>query len=134
MRSACRGFSLIEVLVAFVVLSLALSVLMRIFSGGTHNAALASDYSHAVLLAEAKLAAAGVETPLQEGVATGAADEKYRWQTSVRMSSAPAETPGSRASIPVGLFEVEVRILWQDASKERAVVLNTLRVAPVSAP
>lgn len=132
MRSASRGFSLIEVLVAFVVLSLALSVLMRIFSGGTHNAALASDYSHAVLLAETKLAAAGVDTPLQEGVATGNADERYRWQTSVRMLPATAETPA--ASSPVGLFEVEARILWQDGGKERVVALNTLRVAPVGTP
>lgn len=132
MRSACRGFSLIEVLVAFIVLSLALSVLMRIFSGGTHNAALASDYSHAVLLAETKLAAAGIEIPLQEGVAAGNAGERYRWQTSARKLFAETEVPG--ALIPVGLFEVEARIMWQDGGKERAVVLNTLRVAPINVP
>jgi hypothetical protein len=38
------------------------------------------------------------------------------------------------ALIPVGLFEVEARIMWQDGGKERAVVLNTLRVAPINAP
>lgn len=132
MRSACRGFSLIEVLVAFIILSLALSVLMRIFSGGTHNAALASDYSRAVMLAETKLAAAGIETPLQEGVAAGGADERFRWQISARMLPAAAEAPG--VLMPVGLFEVEARVMWQDGAKERAVLLNTLRVAPVNAP
>lgn len=132
MRNACRGFSLIEVLVAFIILSLTLSVLMRIFSGGTHNAALASDYSHAVLLAETKLAAAGIEIPLQEGVTAGSEDERFRWQTSARMLPATAEVPG--ALIPVGLFEVEARIMWKDGSKERVVVLNTLRLAPINAP
>lgn len=131
MRNACRGFSLIEVLVAFIVLSLALSILMRIFSGGTHNAALASDYSRAVLLAETKLAAVGIESPLEEGVA-GGAEERFRWQTSVHMLPASAETPD--ALLPVGLFQVEARIIWQDGGKERAAVLNTLRLAPINTP
>lgn len=132
MRNACRGFSLIEVLVAFIILSLALSVLMRIFSGGTHNAALASDYSRAVLLAESRLAAVGIETPMQEGVAAGSADERFSWQTSARMLPAAAEAPSALA--PVGLFEVEARIMWTDGGKERTVVLNTLRLAPINAP
>lgn len=132
MRSAYRGFSLLEVLVAFVMLSLALSVLMRIFSGGTHNAALASDYSRAVLLAETRLAVAGIETPLQEGISAGSADEKFRWQTSVHMQPAIAETPSILS--PVGLFEVEAKVMWNDGSKERIVALNTMRVAPITAP
>lgn len=132
MRSACRGFSLLEVLVAFIVLSLALSVLMRIFSGGTHNAALASDYSRAVLLAETKLAAAGIEAPLQEGTAAGSVDERFSWQTSARMLPAEGEMPG--ALMPVGLFELEARIMWKDGGKERFVTLNTQRVAPINAP
>lgn len=132
MRNACRGFSLLEVLVAFVILSLALSVLMRIFSVGTRNAVLANDYSRAVLLAETKLAAAGIETPLQEGVAAGSADERFHWQTSARMLPAPTGLPG--ALMPVGLFEVEARITWKDGGSERAVALNTLRLAPINAP
>ena len=132
MRNACRGFSLLEVLVAFIILSLALSVLMRIFSVGTRNAALAGDYSRAVLLAETKLAAAGIETPLQEGIATGGIDERFRWQTSARMLPAAAGAPG--ALMPVGLFEVEARIMWKDGVNERAVVLNTLRLAPINTP
>lgn len=132
MRNGSRGFSLLEVLVAFIILALALSVLMRIFSGGTHNAALASDYSHAVLLAETKLAAVGIETPLQEGLTAGSADERFRWQTSARMQPAAAEAPGALMS--VGLFELEARVMWNDGGRERVVALNTLRLAPINAP
>ncbi|MDD5402911.1 MAG: type II secretion system protein [Sulfuricella sp.] len=132
MRSACRGFSLLEVLVAFVILSLALSVLMQIFSGGTRNAALANDYSRAVLLAETKLAAAGIETPLQDGVVAGSTDERFHWQLAMRMLPAAADAPA--ALMPVGLFDVEARVMWEDGGKERMVKLDTMRIAPLNAP
>ena len=82
MKRASAGFSLIEVLVAFVILALTLSVIMRIFSGGLRNVALAEDYSRAALLAESRLAELSVQ-PL-EGEAGGEFDGKYRWRSTVR--------------------------------------------------
>ena len=65
-----RGFSLLEVLVAFVILSLVATALFRLFGGALNNASAADDYSRAALLAESVLAetAAG---PLREGGAAG---------------------------------------------------------------
>ena len=67
MQSKCRGMTLIEVLVAFVVLSVTMAAILQIFSGGMRNARLADSYSRAVFLAESKLAAAGIERPLVPG-------------------------------------------------------------------
>jgi len=50
-----QGYSLIEVLVAFTILALTLTVLFRIFSGGLRNVDAAADYAMAVLVAEGKL-------------------------------------------------------------------------------
>ncbi len=44
LSNTCRGMTLIEVLVAFVVLSLAMAVIMQIFSGGMRNGRLARLY------------------------------------------------------------------------------------------
>ena len=71
MPSNYRGMTLIEVLVAFVVLSLTMAVTMQIFSGGIRNARLADSYSRAVFLAESKLAAVGIEQPLTLGESNG---------------------------------------------------------------
>jgi general secretion pathway protein I len=83
----CRGFSLLEVLVAFAILALALTVLMQVFSTGLRNISVGEDYTRAVLLAESVLASVGVEQPLQEGERTGTFDEKYgeayRWRVAV---------------------------------------------------
>jgi general secretion pathway protein I len=59
------------VLVAFVILSISLSVLLQVFATGLRNAGLADDYTRAVLYAESILAAIGREVPLAEGNAAG---------------------------------------------------------------
>ena len=48
-----QGFSLIEILVAFMILAMSLTVIFRIFSSGTRNVALSEDYAQAVLVTEA---------------------------------------------------------------------------------
>ena len=62
MRSERRsgGYTLIEVLVAFMIMAMALTVLLRIFSGGVRNIDVSSDYARAVLIAESQLAATGI--------------------------------------------------------------------------
>ena len=60
-----RGFSLLEVLVAFVILSLVATALFRLFSGALQNMSAADDYTKAVLVAESALATAGATQPLK---------------------------------------------------------------------
>jgi general secretion pathway protein I len=64
-----RGFSLLEVLVAFVILSLVATALFRLFSGALVNASAADDYTHAVLVAESALTEAAAAVPLVETTA-----------------------------------------------------------------
>jgi general secretion pathway protein I len=92
----CRGFSLLEVLVAFAIMALALGALMQVFSTGLRTVTLGDEYTRAVLLAESKLAAMGVEEPLQEGEQSGTFDEHYRWRTVTRAYTEP-EAPGDAA-------------------------------------
>ncbi len=54
--SSSRGFTLLEVLVAFLILSLSMSVLMRIVSQSLNSMAVAERHQVALQLAESKLA------------------------------------------------------------------------------
>jgi general secretion pathway protein I len=134
MKRASSGFSLIEVLVAFVILALTLSVVMRIFSGGLRNVALADEYSRAVLLAESRLAELGAQ-PL-EGAARGEFDGKYRWSSTVHPWADDAGAPGlGPQPLPVRLMVIEVRVAWgEEGGKPREIGLSTLHLASVPAP
>ena len=126
MRSNCRGMTLIEVLVAFIVLSVTMAVIMQIFSGGMRNARLAESYSRAVFLAESKMAAVGLERPLAFGEESGRAGEDMQW----RISVTPAEEdPTTNTQLmPVRLYLVRVTAAWVDDGRERQVQLTSLRL------
>ena len=81
-----RGFSLLEVLVAFVILSLVATALFRLFSGALGNASAADDYSRAMLVAESVLAEAAAGQPLRETTQTGTSDDgRVAWTTRVAL-------------------------------------------------
>jgi len=73
------GFTLLELLVAFMVLVLAFTVMLRIFSGGLRGVGDAQSHSRAVEHARAQLALVGTEQPLGAGEFRGETPDGYRW-------------------------------------------------------
>ncbi|MGR9044374.1 MAG: type IV pilus modification PilV family protein [Gammaproteobacteria bacterium] len=123
-----RGFSLLEILVAFAVLALSLGILLRIFSGGVNNAIVADGYTSAIQIAESLLARTGVETPLEQGQASGVMDETYYWRISVSPYEI-VETPLESSPQAVSLMLVQVEVNWQEGQGEpRQVELTTLKL------
>ncbi len=118
--------TLIEVLVAFVVLSLTMAVIMQIFSGGMRNARLSESYSRAVFLAESRLSAIGVEHPLAAGEEVGQVGADLLWRVTV----SPYDDGGAsdRLVMPVRLYQVRVRVNWSEEGRQRQVELASLRL------
>lgn len=133
-----RGFSLLEVLVAFSILALSLGILMQIFSGSLRNADISHDQAQALTLAQSVLASAGIEAPLAAGEATGTLNEKYRWTLLVTPVQYESATGDINQLSPTGileLWEVAVRIVWQGSdARERDLRLVTMRVQAPSRP
>jgi general secretion pathway protein I len=125
-----RGFSLLEILIAFSILALSLGILLKIFSGGVNTAGVAEEYNAAVQIAESLMAKTGVEAPLQAGETTGLENEKYHWRISVSPFQFTAENLDVTA-IEVVLFKVKVTVNWGDdvAADGRQVELITLKLA-----
>ena len=131
-----RGFSLLEVLVAFTLFAVALGVLMQIFSRGVNGASLADHYAKATMYAESKLAAVGLEEAIKEGTSSGKFDdETYAWQVSIKPYI--DTTPREQMSIDfekqyfAQLYEIETRVTFAtDDRKERVVTLSTLQFGP----
>ena len=121
-----RGFSLLEVLVAFAILGLTLGVLMNVFSGGLRNLGDGSHYTRAVLDAQSRMAEIGLSQPLVPGETSGDVDATYRW--SARVVPLALSPSGN-----VSLYQVDVTVKWGEGAAQRAVSLQTLKLgAPPS--
>jgi general secretion pathway protein I len=126
-----RGFSLLEILIAFSILALSLGILLKIFSSGINTAGVAEEYSAAVQIAESLMAQTGVETPLQAGESSGQKNEKYKWQVIISPFQFTAENL-DLTTLTVELFKVKVTVSWGDdnsGNQGRQLELVTLKLA-----
>lgn len=123
----CRGFALLEVLVAFTILATVMGVLFQIFSSGLNRARLAEEYSRAALIAESTMARLGTEEALLPGTSSGRVDDTYRWQMTVEPydEEANAQTPAALGLRP---YRITVQIIWGEGSHERVVPFTTVRL------
>lgn len=128
-----RGFSLLEVLVAFTVLALSLGVLMQIFSASLRNADITREQGEATTLAQSLLAGIGVETPLAASESSGVHADRFRWRIQIAPFQEPprvGQTEGINPIATLDLWQVTVSVSWgggASPSSERAVTLATLR-------
>ena len=132
-RRRSRGFSLLEVLVAFVILALVGTALFRLFSGSLANVAAADDYTRAVLVAESALAGAAATQPLRETTANGTADDgRIEWTTRVAPYAPPKVGPDTERgtdSLPLALFRVSAEVAFPSANGgKRTLALATTRI------
>jgi general secretion pathway protein I len=131
--SRAAGFSLLEVLVAFVILALVATALFRLFSGALANASAADDYSRAVLVAESVLAEAAVAHPLREATQTGVADDgRIAWTTRVAPQPPTGESPDlerAAETMPIRLYRVTAEVVFPaPTGGQRKFTLATTRI------
>ena len=128
------GFTLVEVVVAFLLLSVVLVIVFEIFSSGLSRAGELDHYSRALAIAQSELASAGVEEALAEGEMRGESDDhQYRWTVSVRKhDEVDAAKPPTQAVTLTAytLYRVDARVEWKSgAGVDRQVALSTLLLA-----
>jgi len=123
-----RGFTLVEIVVAFVLLSAVLMTGFEIFSQGLRRAGELEDQTHALAIAQSKLASAGTEEQFKEGQTQGESDDRrFRWTVAIQRSEEGAGAPGQPPNSAYQLFRVEVRVVWAGVDqRERSLVLSTM--------
>ena len=130
MRRGQAGFTLIEIVVAFVLLSLVLSTGFEIFSDGLRRAGDLEDYSRAVVIAQSRIAVAGAEEPLNAGQTQGESEDRHlRWTMVVTPFEDAPPPPGQPQPGPGTqmLYRVDVRVDWAGGDgRERSFALSTL--------
>jgi general secretion pathway protein I len=130
---AARGFSLIEVLAAFVILALVATALFRLFSASLNNASASEEWSRALQVAESQLETAAAAQPLREASDRGTDETgRVRWETRVANYEVAGLDPDlERASEALGsrLYKISVDVKFDGANgKERTLSLATIRM------
>lgn len=128
-----RGFSLLEVLVAFIIVALVVTALFRLFGGALGNASAADEWTRALLVAQSRLEMAAAARPLREASDAGTEDDgRVSWRTSVVPYVPPDANPDlerASESMPTRLYRVSVEVRFAgDTGKERSVSLSTVKI------
>jgi len=121
------GFTLIETLVALIIFVACYVMIHQTVSLGWRGVQVAHAETAALRLAQSRLAAAGVEEPLQDGQQTGRTAEGFDWSVQVR----PYAQPDIAASAPRPTgYWVTVDVSWREGPlrKARSLQLSTLKL------
>lgn len=130
-KRSAAGFTLIEIIVAFAVLALGLTLLLGTLSGATRQVRQAGDAGRAALHAQTMIAeyASILQAPANFG---GELEEgRYRWQ----LRATPWQDPTPRAgpaTIDPGaarLLHVQLDIEWAEGGPQERLEVSSLRLA-----
>ncbi len=125
------GLTLLEVLVAFVILAVAITSVMQVFSTGLEGTRRAEAANLAALMAESKLAAVGVEIPLRAGRHGGTEANGFAWQIEIE----PYREGGGVGETEPALdaLQVRIQVRWPGPrGATESLMLHSLRLAPAS--
>ena len=111
-----RGFSLVEMLAALVILGLALGALYQAASGATRNARVSAEYAIATTLAESELDAFVISRP-DVGVTQRGRYGDYEWERWVELIP-------EREQAGIGWMRIVVS--WPGENQPRTVSLSTI--------
>ena len=141
---AQRGYTLLEVLVAFTLLAIGLGLLLAILSGGVRSVARSSQSTQATLYAQSLLDTLGTDRRLQPGRRQGMFDQgRYRWTLDVTRFKPPVPTPARGDSYSADpnlqsfvdnvMYRVVLQVQWSSRGPDSHEPDQTLRVETLRA-
>lgn len=116
--------SLIEVLVAFVILSMVMSVILRINSTSLRNHEVSKQYLRAVRIAESRLVEMGMDEQSPNLVRAGMEADGYRWEF-VRQPYAGWDEEKLQG-LPAEAVEERLEISWGEGGSPRTLSFSRI--------
>ena len=130
LRSGSGGFTLLEVLLAFVIFALSFSIILEILAGSMRSTTRARTYSEAALLAQSLVDMVGIEIPLEEGSLGGEAPGGYNWELYISPYEPQHEEDRNIELAEIAgtaLFWVDLEVEWGNENRPQQVHFSTVR-------
>ncbi|GAB2455552.1 hypothetical protein GCM10027082_02620 [Comamonas humi] len=119
-RSAARGMTLLELLVALAIMAISLGMIYRATGSSARSVGDMDNYQYAVQLAESLLSMR--DSVYEDGWNDAGDSNGFHWQ----IQSAPFKTDVEGPNIPP-LHQVQVVVSWDNGGAQRTIELSTLR-------
>ena len=129
-RSKARGeggFTLLEVLVAFAIMAVAMAAILQAFSGGLDATRRSQAAGEALSTARSLLDRVGAELPIVPGLRSGGSASSPSWSVRIARRKSPLDDL-QESERSYALFDVVVSVTVPGAAP---VSLATVRMAPV---
>lgn len=133
-RNRSKGFTLLEVMLAFVIFALSFATVLEIMAGSMRSVGRASDDTEVALLAQSLMDLVGNEIPIEEGEYSDVAMDHYNWQMVISFYDAVDEsdditmnTSELAENSGIELYRVDLYLDWETGRRERELHFSTIR-------
>ena len=131
-----RGFTLIETLVAMMIMAICLVVILQLFSGGLKAGRLSDDYTRAVFYARAKMEELLLAKKLTDGVLEGEFGGGYKWKALIMKVEPQNEDQNEDRDgdkdedlkMPIDTYGIKVDVTWFEGNREKNFEISTLKI------
>ena len=120
--SGQKGFTLIETLVAVMILSISLVVVMQLFSGGLKSNKISNDYLYGIFHAREKMEELLLIDELLPGSFNGDFGDGYQWQAAIAFVGAEDD---EAEKLPVSTMSIWLDVSWSNGNREKHYILST---------
>ena len=139
-----RGFTLLEVMLAFVIFALSFAVVLEIMAGSMRSVMRASDDTQVALFAQSLMDLVGTEIPIEEGQYSGTGMDRYEWEMSITFYDAGGEVDetGGGGMITqeladmsgIELYRVDLYLDWETGRRQRDFHFSTIHSVLANRP
>lgn len=123
--SSRAGFTLLEVLVALALLSVALVAILQLFSANLRGIAISEDLAKAVMKAESAMREVLDDEDIAEKSSSETTPDGYRIDVAITNAE-----EGRTENLSIRLLQIRLTVHWKDGVKERALTLKTMKAIP----
>jgi type II secretion system protein I len=131
-RRSSRGFTLLEVMVALAILSVAVVAAIQGFAQGLRLLKLGGDHQRATLYADQKLRE--VVTPREGREQDEDREAGLAWERVTTAIEAPDLVPADGRPAPWQAWQITVRVRWGQRGQVELATLRTVPSTPLTPP